>query len=315
MKQNLLILSVIILSNFIGCGESLMITSITSKDYLGYQPIDDPIPVSMVIVYDSSTNTEKSVYWRSLSNADSIRALLPNQSAEVSVMKNEVSGIVKFLDSSVSADAGSYEVVMDYMKYRVEYVYDDSGKILGSGRIGVGLRIKATVTTSKSNLNLASLGAIGLEANQGNLSGGISVDIIGIDSENITNLIPLTSGIDQTSIQSALQSLASIKSKLWEKDTRITPQLIAFKQAVARSESKILTQVSSYLKSSSSIFIRNYLMPDGENVNEANEIKLKEWMKTNGLNVGPGDMTMFLYGSEFEEIRKKAVFELKLNEQ
>jgi len=77
------------------------------------------------------------------------------------------------------------------MKYRVEDVSegaDGSGESLGTARIGVGLRIKAVVQTTEVGLNLGSLIAIGAE-------------VIGIDSPDVTNLIPLTSEIDQTSIQ------------------------------------------------------------------------------------------------------------------
>ena len=52
-------------------------------------------------------------------------------------------------------------------------------------RVGVGLRIRAQVVTDKSNLNLGSIANIGLEASNGNLRGGISVDIVGIDSKDV----------------------------------------------------------------------------------------------------------------------------------
>lgn len=92
------------------------------------------------------------------------------------------------------------------------------------------------MVTLQNNINLSSLESIGLEAKSGNLAGGISVDIIGMDSESITNLAPLTSEIDQTSIQSALQALSSIKSKLLDDSTSITPHFIAIRQARAEKE-------------------------------------------------------------------------------
>ena len=199
------------------------------ENYLGYQPID-PLPVQKVMVYDPSADEYKEKYWLSL-NDDERRSLLSLQSAQVSVSKNDISGKVTYLTSYLSGAHGSYTVIMDYMKYRVADVIDDTTKeIIGNGRIGVGLRIKAVVVTSDVNLNLGSLMAIGLEARRGNLSGGISVDVIGIDSADVTNLIPLTSEIDQTSIQSALQALASIKTKIHEPNTVITPHLVAVNQ-------------------------------------------------------------------------------------
>jgi len=63
--------------------------------------------------------------------------------------------------------------------------------------------------------------------------------VIGIDSPDVTNLIPLTSEIDQTSIQGALQALASIKTKISEADTRLTPHVVAIRQAKAGAVQRI----------------------------------------------------------------------------
>jgi hypothetical protein len=285
---------------------------ISSKNYLGYQPID-PIPVSKVIAFDTETKNEKEVFWQSLPDAESIRRLLPLQTAQFAVRKTDVSGQVTYLVSSLSAERGSYEVIMDYMKYRVQDVFGEDGDYIGNARVGVGLRIKALVITNKANLNLGSITAIGLQADLGHLSGGISVDVVGIDSEAVTNLIPLTSKIDETAIQSALQALASIKSKLWEDDTTITPHIIAIRQSKPDQEAKIRKQASTYMKSDSSDILRRYWKPDGKNINQGNEKKLKDWMSSNDLSVGPGSITMFLYGAEFEGLRKKAIQDLKLN--
>ena len=227
--------------------------------------------------------------------------------------KTDVSGQVTYLVSSLSLERGSYEVIMDYMKYRVEDAYGENGDYIGNARVGVGLRIKALIVTNKANLNLGSITAIGLQANLGHLSGGISVDVVGIDSEAVTNLIPLTSEIDETAIQLALQALASIKSKLWEDDTTITPHIVAIRQSKPNQEAKIRKQVSTYMKSSTSDVLRKYWKPDGKNINQGNEIKLKNWMSSNGLSVGPGSITIFLYGAEFEGLRKKAIQDLNLN--
>jgi hypothetical protein len=292
--------------------KSLQGVNVSSKNYLGYQPID-PIPVSKVIAFDTGANNEKEVFWQSLPDAESVRRLLPLQTAQFAVRKTDVSGQVTYLVSSLSLERGSYEVIMDYMKYRVEDAYGENGDYIGNARVGVGLRIKALIVTNKANLNLGSITAIGLQANLGHLSGGISVDVVGIDSEAVTNLIPLTSEIDETAIQSALQALASIKSKLWEDDTTITPHIVAIRQSKPNQEAKIRKQVSTYMKSSTSDVLRKYWKPDGKNINQGNEIKLKNWMSSNGLSVGPGSITIFLYGAEFEGLRKKAIQDLNLN--
>jgi hypothetical protein len=215
-----------------------LIQPVNSSNYKGYRAID-PLPVSKVTKYDAVSSSEIEVFWASISDKKEKRSLLPIQSSQVSVTKTDTSGSASYLTASVSGEAGNYTVVMDYMKYRVEQVFDTSATFIGNGRVGVGLRIKANVQTTKSSLNLGSIIGLGLEAERGNLSGGISVDVIGIDSEGVTNLIPMTSEIDQTAIQSALQALASVKAKLWEDDVSITPHLVAITEALESSESKI----------------------------------------------------------------------------
>jgi hypothetical protein len=241
----LLILSVLM---FVGCASvdkaaidpnSLASSGIDPDKYLDYQPID-PLPVAKVEVFNGISIKEE--YWAKL-NAETKRKALPNQASAVSVTKSDYSGKIEFLGSSVSGDIGSYKVVMDYMKYRVESIYDtSSGEYLGVGKVGVGLRITADIKTSSAGINLASLLSIGAEAKAGNLSGGIVVDVIGIDSKDVTNLLPLTSEIDQSSIQSALQSLASIKTKIFEEGVEITPHLVALKQAKPDQKSKLLLE-------------------------------------------------------------------------
>jgi hypothetical protein len=298
-----------------GCCTTIpTINTIDKGEYLDYQPIP-PIPVSKVTIYDSLDNIEKEVFWNSLENPKAIRPLLPLQSAQISVTKIDASGKIGFISSSMTGEIGSYKVIIDYMKYRIEQVFNDSGKYIGSGRIGVGLRIMAVVVTSKANLNLGSLSSIGLEAKAGNLSGGITVDIVGIDSEDITNLIPLTSEIDQSSIQSILQSLASIKAKLWEDESFLTPHLVAFSQSEPNKESEIRTKISTYTYSNtkSSNILMKFVMPDGENYNETNLEILKNWMVSNRLDDSPGFIVIFINAKEYEELRKNAVIDLRLN--
>lgn len=227
-----------------------LIQPISGDSYKGYRAID-PLPVSKVTKYDTATTSEIEVFWASITDKDVKRSLLPIQSSQVSVTKTDISGSASYLTASVSGEVGEYSVVMDYMKYRVEQVFDTNNEFIGNGRVGVGLRIKANVQTSKASLNLGSVIALGLEAERGNLSGGISIDVIGIDSEGITNLIPMTSEIDQTAIQSALQALASVKAKLWEDDVSITPHLVAMTETLGSNESKIraiATKSSSQLQ-------------------------------------------------------------------
>ena len=58
--------------------------------------------------------------------------------------------------------------------------------------------------------------------------------------------------------------------------------------------------------------IRAYWKPDGTHIDVEHQSALKDWMKDNGLDTGPGSITMFLRSAELESLRIKAVKELKI---
>lgn len=282
---------------------------VTHEMYQGYIPIE-PTTVKYVEVYDDSIKGFITKPWDAISQKDK-RKLLPNQSAQVSMRKISVSGELSYMPAAISADIGSYEVIMDYMKYRIEDAIVDS-IWLGTGRIGIGLRIKASVVTTKENLNLSGLMGLGAEVSNSNLSGYLAVDIIGVDSKDITNYLPLTSKLDETSIQNALQAIATIKSKIWDEGIHITPHLIAINQKEMDSELVIkerISNVGTFAYTLNSEKIRNFWNPNGE-VNRHNETKLKEWMRAN-MDVLIS-IPSFIFDEKFEMLKRKAVKDLKL---
>lgn len=211
-------------------------------DQITSYKVVDPYYVESVTLYDPKIKKIADVNWGDLNNTQ-IREALPLQSAQVTLIQNDTNTGMQYLTGSISNKKGNYTVIMDYMKYRVEPVYGKTfGKYLGNAKIGVGLRIKANIDTMDSDLNLGSLLAIGIQASKGDLKGSISIEVIGIDSSDVTNLIPLTAEIDQTSIQSALQALASIKTKIYDNNSIITPHLVAISEAYIGYGGQIIEQ-------------------------------------------------------------------------
>ncbi len=94
--------------------------------------------------------------------------------------------------------------------------------------VGIGLRIQASVTVLKDSVNLGSLYGLGVAASQNKLSGTLIIQSLGISGENVSPIIPIPDRINESTIQTAMQSLATIKSKIYDKKTRITPQVVAF---------------------------------------------------------------------------------------
>lgn len=160
-------------------------------------------------------------------NNDAINELLPNFSALVATYKRETSGGLTYTVASVSAAKTSYKVILDYVKYREEPILDANNDYICQGRVGVGIRMIAEVVTKKANINLGSLAAIGFAAKNDDLAGTLYVDVIGLSSKEINSLVPMSSVIDETSIQTALQALASIKSKIFDAETKLAPHILA----------------------------------------------------------------------------------------
>lgn len=196
----------------------------TPSEYKEYRPVD-PIPVEMANVYIED-GTIKSTPWYLLSN-DKIRSLLPNQRADVTVAKVDVYGALSYLTSKNTLEAGRYRLYSDYFKYKVEEVVKNK-VIVGSGLVGVGVRLQVDVYTYKADVDLSSLVALGVAAKQGDLRGNMSVSVVGIDSKD-ADLVFNSSNIDDASIQRALETLAAIKSRIKDSSTILTPHIVYVK--------------------------------------------------------------------------------------
>jgi hypothetical protein len=190
-----------------------------------WQPTD-PLPSKKVTYTDCSGN-DVTVAWAQLDN-EKIRKLLPNINAEISVAKLDLSGNITYLVAKASAGSGDYRVTMDYSQYLLEPVIDSKTKTeVGLGRIGVGMRMTADIHTIKADINLGSLFALGVAASMNKLRGTLRVDIFGIESNDVGNLIMLPSTLDEGSIQKTLESMAAIKAKISE--SNLTPYILAVK--------------------------------------------------------------------------------------
>jgi hypothetical protein len=193
-----------------------------------FVPID-PVAADLVTYRDPRNGKEVTRAWATLAPTE-ILALLPNQRAQITTSKVDTSGDVKYLTGSLAAEAGAYRVIMDYAKFTSYDLIDPQSKAnIGAGRVGVGLRVKAEVLTRKANIDLGSLIALGVAAKLGQVQGTLDVQVMGMNSPDITMLFPTPSQIDETSIQRALEALAAIKSKIGDKATTLSPQLLAWR--------------------------------------------------------------------------------------
>ena len=83
---------------------------------------------------------------------------------------------------------------------------------------------------TKKGLDLGSVFKIGLAASKQELTGRMSIKVIGLTSAEIISLLPGNfSAINETAIQSALEGMAAIKSKIYEADTQVAAKILSVK--------------------------------------------------------------------------------------
>lgn len=104
--------------------------------------------------------------------------------------------------------------------------------------IGIGVRMVASVTVSDTTVDLGSLYGLAAGAQSNKLQGTLVVQTLGLSGESISPQIPLPAEINVTTIQNAIQSLATIKSKLYDDKVWLSPVILAIDDYVGRPGAK-----------------------------------------------------------------------------
>ncbi|QIA65723.1 hypothetical protein GT360_19580 [Vibrio astriarenae] len=114
--------------------------------------------------------------------------------------------------------------------------------------IGIGIRLKANINVLKGSVELGNLSALSLAAQNGEVSGSMSVQTLGINGSSIRSSLLFLSKLDETTIQNAIQAMSSIKADIAKEDTSLTPRLIGYQNLLGadshgiRTVSSLLTQ-------------------------------------------------------------------------
>ncbi|MBX9634669.1 MAG: hypothetical protein K2X44_06775 [Magnetospirillum sp.] len=184
---------------------------------------------------DYSTVPTKEKTWASIAK-NSVRGMLPNQNSTTTVKRFESEGKVTYLTFDSSAKGKNYEVVMEWMKYRFEPVTFGEEKTYG--KVGVGMRVRANIVALEGGISLNGLVGLAAAVKANQLRGSIAVDLIGIDSEGVSALLPLGVNLDESSIQQALQTLAAVQTKVYDANVTLTPHVMALRNAPDVSAAK-----------------------------------------------------------------------------
>jgi len=206
-------------------------TFIAESQYKDFIPVSPMEFEQTVVIYDKTQNKFDTLSIKELSaNSDLCRQFLPNETVYASVKKIDNSAEASFGPATLSGEQGSYTITMDYGKFTTLKILNGT-TCDGFAKVGIGIRVTAQITTFKAGVDISSLFGLGVAAKTNQLRGQLSVDVIGMESGKITDLITLPIDISEASIQTALQSMSAIKSKIYEADTRLYPQILAVKRA------------------------------------------------------------------------------------
>lgn len=242
MRNSYLSIGLILLI-LVSCDSSRILNQGKTYDsFRGFEPID---PIEYLEEVAIIENGEIIFKYPLKLKKEEILGFLANETVLVSVGQFNGEGAIGYGPASFSVKGSSYKITMDYMKFATLREKAENGNIAGYKRVGVGLRIIANVVAMESGINLGDLFAIGLAAKANKISGTLMLEVIGIKSKDVTSVIPLPSEINQSTIQSAMQAMATIKSKIYEEGTDLYPQVMAIKSNEEQSTGEFKTQVEN----------------------------------------------------------------------
>lgn len=122
-------------------------------------------------------------------------------------------------------DSNKYTIIIqEYSIYRD----DINGKTGKPYRFGIGVRMLIVVRERITRLNTLSIAAITAQAEKRNLESQIRLEVIGISGKFITEATPMPSELTFTTLMTMYQSIDRIKAAIWDDDTLVCPQILAY---------------------------------------------------------------------------------------
>lgn len=199
---------------------------------------------------------------------------LPDNAVRVSLEQYLKSGQVAYGVGSLSGEAESYKLTVDYINsdtvnvkfwirkfaeiYKTEEVVPvklsaptDNGKYTYGSEtfevirakndeqkpegydeinvpvyIGIGLRVTATIESSKGGGKVTGLGSISAQADSSHLKGFLVTQTLGINGAGVAAALPIQSELNPTTAQNAIVSVGSIKALIYKEGTTVTPRVV-----------------------------------------------------------------------------------------
>jgi len=242
-----------------GCSSIVIPTTIgdpeNAKTY-GYHPMD-PLPVELKLLGDidiKETNEH-------LLNA------LPDETMRIAIGEFDTKGSLSFGPAAAGVEGKNYIVILDYIKFntnplpvilKTDKTTSKTTALLATDLteanlivptyIGVGLRMTANIKVKKGTVDLGNLFALGAAAEAKQISGSLVIQTLGISGENISAIMPMPSEISASTIQNAILALGTMKAKMYENDTHITPRVVGVYNNLGGGADTINAFISSMLQ-------------------------------------------------------------------
>lgn len=204
--------------------------SLPESKYTEFIPISPVEFGEDIETYDESGTVNGAILdlWQA-KQFDALRHFINDINSYTTISLTDNSGQINYLINSFSSKNNTYNINADWLQCRVVEVYNDTAKI-GELLIGVGIRISGSITTKEKNLNLSQIFSGGLTINSKKTKGQIKVNVIGLESKEITALTPVLNELTTTSIQEAIKTMATIRAKIYDSGTSVYPKIVAVKK-------------------------------------------------------------------------------------
>lgn len=92
--------------------------------------------------------------------------------------------------------------------------------------VGVGLRVTASIESSKGAATITGLGSLAARAEASNLDGFLVTQTLGINGQGVAGALPIQSELNPTTAQNAIVAVGSIKALLYEEGTIVAPRVV-----------------------------------------------------------------------------------------
>jgi hypothetical protein len=123
------------------------------KDFIPISPMDFEHEVT---IYNKDNAKFETLTIKQLAtNKNQIITFLPNETVYSTVEKKDASAQASFGPASITAEAGSYTVTLDYAKFTTLKILLETGKCAGFTKVGIGMRITAKITISPMMMRLS----------------------------------------------------------------------------------------------------------------------------------------------------------------